>query len=56
MKNNLKEIWLEEYIGKDGLCILCKNSGYIKNENKKICCICPNGRQLKKLRKIIGNE
>lgn len=52
-KKLLADIWLEEYDGKDGFCLLCvKNSGLIMTRDGLKYCICPNGRTRKTLNSI----
>ena len=47
-KKFLSELWLEEYDGKDGMCLVCiKNSGFIETRDGTRHCICPNGRTIK---------
>ncbi len=43
----IKQIWTEEYIGKDGKCYFCQNRGYVIELSDKRFCICPNGRKMK---------
>lgn len=56
-KKFLSDLWLEEYDGKDGLCLLCvKNSGLILTRDGNRHCICPNGRARKAIYGNLGKE
>jgi hypothetical protein len=39
-EERLALLWLEEFVGEDGRCVLCDNSGWVEERP----CICPNGR------------
>lgn len=47
-KKQFSELWLNEFLGKNGLCLLCNNSGFISTRDGDKHCICPNGRTIKK--------
>ncbi len=48
MSISLKKLWLDNYVGPDGLCVICENTGKIKTKHGTYCCICPNGRSIKR--------
>ena len=61
-KKIISDFWLENYVETDtnsGLCVLCGNTGEIKCKDvispngiklkdRKVFCLCPNGRYMKK--------
>ncbi len=45
---HVSEYWVKHYIGPNGLCALCDNSGKIKTEKSGYhFCICPNGQVMR---------
>lgn len=49
-KRLLSKLWLEDYLGEDGLCLLCfQNNGIVQTRDGQKYCICPNGRTKKAL-------
>ena len=47
-KNQFADLWLEEFMSKDGVCLLCDQFGSIATKDGSKFCICPNGRARKK--------
>lgn len=47
----LEYIWRTEFV-QDGVCVLCNNSGYVKNRE----CICPTGRGIKRQKELTEQE
>lgn len=51
-ENTLKQLWLDEFVGDNKRCRLCRNGGMLVDmDGMRRYCICPNGRaELNKLR------
>ena len=58
----MKKLWLAEFVSDSGHCCLCGNHGVIDTRGKvftpagfecgkRVHCICPNGRQIRKAHK-----
>lgn len=48
----LSEFWATNYVGSDGKCILCENTGFVTPHaiivgTPDVYCFCPNGRALR---------
>lgn len=51
-KNQLSLFWLENYLSKDSLCLLCSNKGMVTTyEGTTVPCLCPNGRAIDRAEK-----
>lgn len=45
MEKLIEQFWFEHYV-RGGVCLLCDNTGYIKDDLK---CLCPNAMALRRL-------
>jgi len=52
----LSQYWATNYVGPDGRCLLCCNSGFIALPGMSVYCFCPNGRELRARGERVSTE